>query len=229
MRSLKRTLRFVFRFTAGTMLFILLYIVLAWFLPYIKVNTSFANAPDEEGVEIFVQSNGVHTDLVLPMKNEQADWGSLFPYSDFENVYQGFNYVGIGWGDKGFFLNTPTWADLKFSTAFNAAFALSTTAMHVTYKFRKPEQGTLCRRIVLSKKQYEVMIRYILSSFQLKDKMPVHIAHCGYTAQDTFYEANGTYSLFKTCNVWTGNALQVAGVKIGVWTPFDKGIIDHLE
>jgi uncharacterized protein (TIGR02117 family) len=190
-------------------LFILLYLFLAWMLPYIKVNRSFCNAPDSEGVEIFVQTNGVHTDLVLPVKNEQADWEKLFPHSDFENVYSGFNYVGIGWGDKGFFLNTPTWADLKFSTAFKAAFALSTTAMHVTYKYRKPKENESCKRIVLSKDQYRILIRYIGSSFLLKDKLPVHIAHPGYTAQDTFYEATGTYSLFKTCNVWTCNALQV--------------------
>jgi uncharacterized protein (TIGR02117 family) len=209
--------------------FITIYLFLAWFLPYIKVNTSFANAAGKNGVEIFVQSNGVHTDLVLPLRNEQADWERFFPHKDFENVYDGFGYVGIGWGDKGFFLNTPTWADLKFSTAFNAAFALNTTAMHVTYKYRKPEVGSLCKRIVLSKDQYRILTRYIFASFELKDRKPVHIDHNGYTPRDTFYEAKGTYSMFRTCNVWTGYALISCGVKIGIWTPFDKGIIDHLE
>ncbi|MFL5762763.1 MAG: TIGR02117 family protein [Bacteroidia bacterium] len=229
MKVVRKSIRYLFRTMTGVIAFILIYLLLAWLMPYWKLNASYVNAAENEGVEIFVLSNGVHTDLVLPLKNRQADWEKLFPYSDFEDVYDGFNYIAIGWGDKGFFLNTPTWADLKFSTAFNAAFALSSTAMHVTYKYKKPETGLLCKRLVLSKEQYENIKRYILMSFRWKNKMPVHIDHKGYTSQDTFYEAKGTYSLFKTCNVWTGNALVAAGVRIGVWTPFDKGIIDHLE
>ena len=227
MKALRSALRLTFRFIAGFILVILFYLALAWIFPYIKANSSFVNAA--EGVEIYVQSNGVHTDLVLPLRTKHMDWERLFPYSDFTNVYKGFNYVAIGWGDKGFFLDTPTWGDLKFSTAFKAVFGLSTTAMHVTYKYNQPQLNENCRKIILSEKQYRTMIRYILSSFRLKDKMPIHIDHKGYGQQDTFYEANGTYTLFKTCNVWTGNALQVSGVKIGVWTPFDKGIVGHLE
>lgn len=50
------------------------------------------------------------------------DWSQKIPFSQTKGKSTDFNYIAFGWGDKGFYLDTPTWADLKFSTAFKAAF-----------------------------------------------------------------------------------------------------------
>lgn len=227
MNTLKKTFRYILRSIAGLIVFILIYLFFSWLLPFIKVNTSFTNAPD--GIEIFIQSNGVHTDFVMPVKSVQINWNELIPYSDFENVNSDYQYIAMGWGDKGFFMETPTWADLKFSTAITAAFGLGGTAMHVTYKYKQPKLGELCKRIVISKEQYKKLIDYVLFSFQLMNDKPILIKHPGYNQQDCFYEGKGTYNMFKTCNVWTGKGLKVTGVKIGVWTPLHNSIVGHLE
>ncbi|MFM7331368.1 MAG: DUF2459 domain-containing protein, partial [Brachymonas sp.] len=39
----------------------------------------------------------------------------------------------MGWGDRNFFLNTPTWDDLTLSTALNATFGLGSAALHINY------------------------------------------------------------------------------------------------
>ena len=44
-----------------------------------------------------------------------------------------FLQISIGWGDKGFYLDTPTWAELKLSTALIAGFGLGNAALHITY------------------------------------------------------------------------------------------------
>ena len=227
MITLKKSLRYIFRFLVGIIAFILLYLLCSWLCPFIKVNSDFTNSTD--GVELFVQSNGVHTDIIMPVESEQIKWNKLLPYSDFVNVNSGFKYIAMGWGDKGFFIYTPTWDDLTFSTTFKAAFGLGSTAMHVKYKYNQPQEDALCKRVVVSKEQYQKLIDFILASFQLKNAKPILIDHDGYTQQDRFYEATGTYSMFKTCNVWTGNALKTTGVKIGVWTPFQSGVIGQME
>ena len=51
-------------------------------------------------------------------------------------------FVGLGWGDKGFYLETPTWADLKTSTALKAVSGYNTTAMHVTFYKEMQEKGS---------------------------------------------------------------------------------------
>src|SRR3546814_7837720 len=47
----------------------------------------------------------------------------------------------------------------------------------------------------------------------------------GYGASDVFYEAHGYYSLFRTCNEWTGRQLRSIGIRIGRWTPFSASVM----
>lgn len=225
--ALKKTFLYIFGFTFSIIAFLSVYLFMSWFLPYLKLTA--VCEPPEKGIEIFIQSNGVHTDFVLPVRTELLNWNKLVLPSDFELADSSYQYISFGWGDKGFFLNTPTWADLKFSTAFKAAFGLSSTAMHVAYKRNKPNAGELTRKLVISEKQYARLVFYILSSFQAAKGKLILIDHAGYTLHDRFYEGIGTYTMFTTCNVWTGNGLRFIGGNIGAWTPFHKGVIDHCE
>lgn len=223
----KKIFRFLFRTVLFIIGFLLLYVLLAFLLPYVSSVRQVEKA--KAGIPIFIETNGVHTDFVIPVRSKFIDWSKLFPSSDFEHISGNREYVAIGWGDKGFFIGTPTWADLKFSTAFKAAFALSTTAMHVTYKRGFPKETEKCKRIIISEAQYAQLIGYMLSSFQVKDKHFIHIDHAGYTGMDCFYEANGTYSLVKTCNVWTGMGMQSIGLKTGIWTPLSNGVMNNID
>ncbi|HOB24230.1 MAG TPA: DUF2459 domain-containing protein, partial [Kaistella sp.] len=62
---------------------------------------------------------------MVPVKTPEIDWSQQIPFKTTLSKRTDFKYLAIGWGDKGFYLDTPTWADLKFSTAFKAAFWLS--------------------------------------------------------------------------------------------------------
>ena len=147
---------YFFRFIFGFISFLLLYFFMSWLMPFVKLTHIIQ--PEKNEIELFVQSNGIHTDFVLPVESELLNWNHLLPCSDFELVDTTFKYIAIGWGDKGFFLDTPTWSDLKFSTAFNAAFGLGSTAMHISYKRNEPQQCESCKMIVVSKKQYQQLI-----------------------------------------------------------------------
>ena len=70
----------------------------------------------------------------------------------------------MGWGDKGFYLDTPSWADLKFSTAFKAVFGINTAAIHATY-YKELKENELCKKIEISKEQYKDLVAYIQKSF----------------------------------------------------------------
>jgi uncharacterized protein (TIGR02117 family) len=136
------------------------------------------------------------------------------------------NFIALGWGDKGFYLETPTWNDLKFSTAFKAVFGLDHTAVHATY-YRNPQTNENCRRIQLTNEEYRRLISFIFSSLTLnKDSLPENIkTKAVYGRDDAFYEANGRYNLFRTCNTWTNTALKISGQKACFWTPFQSGVM----
>jgi uncharacterized protein (TIGR02117 family) len=226
-KILKKVFKYTLWFLATIIAFVGTWLLCALLLPKIKMNSD--RKKQESGVEIFVKSNGVHTDLILPVKNKLLKWDSLLQPNTFEEVDTTFEYVAFGWGDKGFYLDTPTWADLKFSTAFKAAFWLGEAAMHVTYYKTAPGLSDRCRKIILSTEEYKKLISYIRNSFDQKEGRYLLIDHPGYSNQDNFYEGKGTYNFCKTCNEWTGDGLEECGVKIGIWTPLQGAIIDEIE
>lgn len=191
----------------------------------IPVNTDYVYNKNE--IQFFVISNGVHTDICLPVKNEIYDWSSFIAVQDFKGLYSNPKFVGIGWGDKGFYLETPTWADLKFTTAVNAIFIPSETAMHITYYDQVPVESERVVRCSMSEDEYLNLIEYVKASFEKngRDVDAQLIAGKGYTLNDNFYEANGSYWGLKTCNSWANDALKIAGVKTSFHALFEPGIM----
>ena len=201
---------------------IVLYLAAALILSRIPVAKTDPAAPAD--VIVYLHTNGVHTDIVLPVKSPQLDWSQTLLYANLPSQDSTLRYIGFGWGDKGFYLDTPTWADLKFSTAFVAAFWLGSAAMHTTY-FRSMTPGPQTVELHLSHAEYTRLIAYIQQSFTLDAAGGVqHISGHSYGRDDAFYEAHRVYSFLYTCNTWTNNALKASGQKACLWTPSDKGI-----
>lgn len=183
-------------------------------------------APLPGTVTIFIKTNGVHTDIVLPAKTGQIDWTRLTPFSHTHTIdTASLNWLAFGWGNRAFFLETPQWKDLKFSTAFNAAFGIGSTAMHATYYSQLTESKN-CVRIQVSESQYEELVQYIKDSFkQDENGNPIYIqTNAQYGNTDAFYEGTGRYSMLRTCNTWANSALKSCGQKACLWTAFDKAI-----
>jgi uncharacterized protein (TIGR02117 family) len=200
-----------------------LYLAAAFVLSHISVEKADPQASPD--VQVFLHSNGVHTDIVVPIKTAQMDWSRQLPFSDIPSGDTTMRYIAFGWGDKGFYLDTPTWADLKFSTAFVAAFWLGTSAMHATYLHALvPGPDTV--PLYLSRAEYARLIAYIQQSFRYDAAGRVqHIKGHSYGPDDAFYEAHRVYSFLYTCNTWTNNALKASGQKACLWTPSDRGIL----
>lgn len=224
-----KTIFIYFLKTFGIVLgIIVLYLLLGYLLPFIEVSAK--DDGEKKEVPIYIYTNGVHTDIVMPVKNELHDWSEKIPFSNTKSKKTDYQFVGIGWGDKGFYLDTPTWADLKFSTAFNAAFWLSESAMHCTY-YRQMVEADDCKKIMISKKQYEELVKFVDDKFD-KDSNGNYIlvpTDAVYSDNDAFYDAKGRYSFLNTCNTWANDALKAAGQKAALWTPTDFGIFQHYK
>lgn len=208
--------------------FIVIYLLLATAAAYIPVNKDQSEYKDQN-LSVYILTNGVHTDIVMPYFNEVYDWRGTLDSSLTPGKRTSFKYVSFGWGDKGFYLQTPEWKDLKASVAFNAAFGLSESAMHVTY-YDKMTPGDDCIEIKLNKAQYQTLCAFILKRFDQENSQFVLIdTDQNYGLNDVFYEAKGKYSLFYSCNTWANNALKSAGLKASLFTLWDKGIFYHYK
>ena len=221
-----KNLKKLFKITCKILLtfvgLVLLYILFAYLLAKITIEKE-ANTKAE--VTIYIKTNGVHTDIVVPTKNDQMDWTKQIKFLNTKRADTSSVFLGMGWGDKGFYLQTPTWDDLTAKVAFNAMFGLGSTAIHATY-YSKLTENDSCKKIQISKQQYARLINYIINSLQ-KDSVGIFInikTNANYGTTDAFYEANGKYSLFKTCNSWANSALKNCGQKCCYWTALDKAI-----
>ena len=201
------------------------YFLLVQLCSLISVNTK--ESDEVKPVSIYIVTNGVHTDIVVPTNSEWKDWSQDFPYNNVKSGDINYGFLAIGWGDKGFYLNTPTWSDLRFSTAFKAATGLSTSAIHATY-YHKIKESDRCKKIVISIENYKKLIVFIEQTIKYENNSVSHIqAPYTYGMHDAFYEAKGSYSIFYTCNTWTNQALKNANQKAALWTVLDTGIFRH--
>ena len=213
------------KYLAIFILSLLTYLLIVTLLSFVSVNEDFAENHQE--IPIYILTNGVHTDVVLPIKNEHYDWSNQLKFEHTKSKDTTYQYVALGWGDKGFYLETPTWADLKASTALKAATGLSSSAMHVTF-YKHLKENKSCKKIQISLENYQNLIAFINKSFQIKSRDFLKIeTDAVYGKHDVFYEANGSYSLFYTCNSWANQALKAANQKAALWTISDSGIFRH--
>lgn len=226
--SVKMVLMYVLKILGVIVGIVVLYGLLAYLLPFIEVSAK--DNGEKKEIPIYIYTNGVHTDIVMPVKNDMQDWGAKIPFSNIKSKQTDYNYVGIGWGDKGFYLDTPNWSDLKFSTAFKAAFWLSESAMHCSY-YKTMKVADDCKMIMISRSQYKDLIKFVDDKFD-KDQNGNFIlipTNAVYGDNDAFYDAQGKYSFMYTCNTWANDALKAAGQKAAFWTPSDYGIFLHYK
>lgn len=223
MKIIKKLLKYTVIFVLSLMT----YLLIVTLLSFVSVNEDFAE--NQKEIPIYILTNGVHTDVVLPLKSEYYDWTNQLKPEHTKAKDSTYQYAALGWGDKGFYLETPTWEDLKATTALKAASGLSATAMHVTF-YKDLKESNSCKKLQISSDNYKKLILFINESFQTKSGEFLKIeTDAVYGKHDVFYEANGSYSLFYTCNSWANQALKAANQKAALWTISDSGIFRHYE
>ena len=213
----------VFKKVLKWVLYILLipvtYIVGSLILSAITINRSSESQVFDKS--IFLSSNGVHLDIVLPINDVDA------PLLAGINHGSSDRYLSFGWGDENFYLNTRTWADLTFGNAFQAVFLKSTTLMHVT---RHRSRRAHWVEIKVSESELKKLNAYISETFVTDENGRKQLLkNQGYSYIDDFYKAQGSYSCFKTCNTWVNAGFKESGLKSCLWTPFDFGLLHQYE
>ncbi|MFL9667449.1 TIGR02117 family protein [Variovorax sp. AB1(2024)] len=223
---LKRWLRNTAFTLLGLASLVGLYVAVACALVFWPANGAKPAGDAPADVQAWVLSNGVHTDYVFPVRSATIDWLQVFPLKDFKAPPPDAEYIAIGWGDREFYLNTPTWGDLTVSRAFGALSGGNRSLLHVSY-LRRGQLGRGAFELPLSQARYAQLVGHVRASLPPGPAQAIAGAH--YDSQDAFYEAEGAYNLFETCNTWIGRGLRQAGVTVSRWTPFDFTVTWHLQ
>lgn len=222
---MKKLLRIIIKSILGFIALLLIYWIAQFLIS--KITVAPEEIAEDKNIEVFILTNGVHTDIVFPARNHIINWDTVFPFHQTRSQDTAINHVSIGWGDKGFYMETPEWKDLKASVAINAAFGLGASALHITF-YKQMKVGERCRSIMVSEGQYHKLIEYIHSFIKRDEAQRAAFITTDalYGEFDAFYDAKRKYSLLFTCNTWANTALKKAGLTACAWTVFDQPIFD---
>ena len=198
----------------------LLYLATALIGSLIPVNRDWREPAS--GETVYVISNGVHTDLILPVAAQGLDWAPFLKRSDFADPDPAAHWLAFGMGERRVYLETPRWRDIRLGTIL-AALAGGRRVMHVEW-VGDPQWHA--RAIRLRPEEYRRLWSAIHAGFALDPAgRPKRIAHPGYGPADAFYEGLGKANAINSCNVWAADRLRIAGVKASLWSPFAAGVV----
>lgn len=183
-------------------------------------------APDppvagENTRRILVLANPIHTDIVIPLNEETRTSYAFLEASGIPVSDPAAEWLVIGWGGRSFYLETPTWAELKPIPAFRA-LTIDRSVMHVDVAGGIDDAHPAVQSFDLDAGQFERLSAFIRASFVELDSKVVPIPGAGYGVNDRFFEAHGSFNALVGCNTWTARALRAAGLRTGLWNPLPQ-------
>lgn len=221
-------LRRVGLYLAGSILSVLAVLVIAALTP-----RKWGSLPPQGDctLKVYVSGDVMHTNLIVPVSSAGFDWHN---YLDLDKVgnqpADNYRYLQFGWGDRIFYMETPSWAEMNYSSALRALLLQNPSAMFVKGHPTVPRYpGETLKCLSLSQADYLALMKYIEASFQADPQgRKVRLGN-GQDGESGFYAANGKYSMFKTCNSWTAEALRAANVNTPLWGGLAPAVLFHLQ
>lgn len=173
---------------------------------------SWADDPAE--IRIGLLHGLIHYDFALPLDDRlRAD----FAFSG--GAAQGDGWLLVGWGAEGFYTSTGSYADISAAALWQAVTG-DVAVIRVDHLPRIPADFAAVTWLDLSRRQYDALLQGILADLPRDaEGRPLPHPAAGFTATDSFWQAEGRFSLLDPCNQWIGRRLRAAGVPFGLWTP----------
>jgi len=188
-----------------------------------------AAAGGDQPRRILVLSNPIHTDIALPADPDVLDRLGFLQGSGLPVADPAVKWLVVGWGGRSFYLETPTWSDLKPGPVLRALTADS-SAMHVAVAGEIDQAAEGIVPIDMSEAAFADMVKAALDGFARDVRgEPILIEGRSYGPYDRFYEGVGTFNAIVGCNTWTGAVLRRAGLRTGWWNPLPQSLVWSLR
>ena len=182
-----------------------------------------AAAGGEGTRHILVLKNPIHTDIAVPIDDGLRRRFAFLVDAGLPIEAPEARYLVFGWGGRAFYLETPTWSQLKAVPVLKA-LTLDASVMHVDVAGEIREPHPDVAGFDIDEAHFAALLDYIEASFAQGPGGPAVIADAGYSTYDRFYEANGNFNALAGCNTWTAAALRTAGLRTGWWNPLPMSL-----
>lgn len=139
----------------------------------------------EKSREILLLSNPIHTDIALPVDDDLRRVFAELQEGGIAVNHPAAAYLVFGWGGRSFYIQTPTWADLKPMPVLRS-FTLDSSVMHVDVTGDFPADLAGVKRLRISEVGYQRLVAGIRASFAGNDDGVSPVPGAGYGLTDAF-------------------------------------------
>lgn len=167
---------------------------------------------------ILLLKNPIHTDIAIPVDDAVRQRFHFLVDAGIPADSPEVRYIVFGWGGRAFYLETPTWSELK-AVPVMKALTLDASVMHVDVAGDIVEPHPDVAGFDIGEDRFAALLDFIAASFRQGPGGPIVIENEAYSRFDRFYEANGHFNALVGCNTWTAAALRTAGLRTGWWNP----------
>lgn len=185
-------------------------------------------AADSSPRRILVLANPIHTDIAIPIRQDLLERFDFLGAEGLPVDLPQARYLVFGWGSRAFYLNTPTWSELRPGPVLRA-LTLDSSVIHVSLAGTISEENPDVAGFDLTEAGFERLLAFVEHGFQQQERSPAKIEGASYGDYDLFFEANGSFNALAGCNTWTAGALRAAGIRTGWWTPLPSTLFYSLR
>ncbi len=177
---------------------------------------------------ILVITNPIHTDIAIPIDAAVRARFAFLEEAGIAAAHPEARWLIFGWGGRAFYLETPTWGDVKPGPVLKA-LTIDRSVMHVDVGGEIADPHPAVTGFEIGEAAFDRLTGFIARSFEQADGEPVVISGASYFGTDRFYEARGSFNALVGCNTWTARALREAGLQTGWWNPLPATLAASLR
>lgn len=173
---------------------------------------------------ILVLQNPIHTDIAIPLTADVRERFAFLQSAGIPVENPAAEWLVVGWGGRAFYLETPTWSDLKLRPVLKA-LTVDNSVLHIDVTGEMPEPHPSIAGFEVGEQGFQRMLSFVEMTFRGDRMPPAPIDGVSYGRTDRFFEADGTFNAMVGCNVWTAKALREAGLRTGWWNPLPVALM----
>ena len=169
--------------------------------------TGPAPRPGEPAVSFWLVTQDAHTGIAVRRADIPA---GLWPESrDFPQA----DYLEVGWGERNYYMGRDQgfWGTLRVALGSNPS-VLHVAGIRGPLPARFPASEIV--ELSLPASGYERLIRHIHDAFDRSGAPVVAPLGPGLYGDSRFYPGRESFSLLRTCNVWTAQGLREGGLPV---------------
>ncbi|HWT58629.1 MAG TPA: TIGR02117 family protein, partial [Rhizobium sp.] len=142
---------------------------------------------------ILLLSGPIHTDIAIPLDEETRAAFSFLAETGFPLGHPDAEWLIIGWGGRAFYLETPSWSELKPLPVLRA-LTIDRSVLHVDLAGHITEPQPAVAAFDIGDDQMARLRNFISDSFIRDAGVVAPIPNAGYGEIDRFFEAKGYFN-----------------------------------